>query len=63
MEVINQIVSFWNANAATIAAVLGALLAMSEAMAQIESVKANSVFQAITNGIKFILKNVFKKEV
>lgn len=33
-------------------ALLAALVALSEALAYIPSIKANSIFQAITNGLK-----------
>ncbi len=36
------------------AIVMGALLAMSEALALIPSVKANSIFQAVVNGLVWI---------
>lgn len=35
--------------------ILGALLAVSEALALIPSVKSNSVFQAIINGLKAVV--------
>ena len=36
--------------------VLGALLSLSEVLALIPSVKANSIFQAIVNVVKSLLK-------
>ncbi len=39
--------------------VLGALLALSEALALIPGVKANSIFQAFVNGVKFIKSKIF----
>lgn len=42
-------------------AVLGALLAISEALAFIPGVKANGIFQAIFNGLKKIKDMVSKK--
>lgn len=36
------------------AMILGVMLGMSEALAQIPSIKANSVFQAIMNAMAFI---------
>lgn len=36
--------------------ILGALLSVSELLALIPSVKANSIFQAVVNGIKSLLK-------
>lgn len=37
-----------------VAVILGCLWAMSEGLAQIPSVEANSVFQAIHNGLKWL---------
>ena len=51
MEAISNIVGFVQTPA-----FLGALLAISEALAMIPSIKANSIFQAIFNGIKSIAK-------
>ena len=40
--------------------IVAALLAVSEVIAQIPSIKSNSVFQLIWNGLKY-LKNIGKK--
>jgi hypothetical protein len=63
MAMIESIVAFWVQYAPILAGVFAALWALSEALAQIPAVKANSVFQAIQNGIKFVLVTMFKKEV
>ena len=42
------------------AQILGALFAISEALAYIPSIKSNSVFQLIQNGLKKILDSISK---
>lgn len=37
--------------------IFGGLFVVSEALAKIPSIKANSVFQAIQNGLKFLSGN------
>lgn len=39
--------------------ILGALLATSEALALIPGVAANSVFQAVVNGVRWIKAQIF----
>lgn len=46
----------------TLAIILAALLAISEALALIPGVKANSIFQAIYNGGKSVLGKLPKAE-
>lgn len=43
-------------NPVVLTALLAALLAVSEALALIPSIKANSIFQAIANGLKKLAK-------
>ncbi len=39
--------------------VIGALLALSEALALIPGVAANSIFQAVVNGVKWVKAKIF----
>jgi hypothetical protein len=54
------IIEFFNANAVGIAAVFGALWALSEALSVFPGVKSNGVFQLLSNIIKFVW-GMFKK--
>lgn len=63
MEIIAKIGAWWMENSGMIAAVFMALYALCEALAMNPKVQANSVYQAIRNGIKSILSFVFKKQV
>jgi len=58
MEFIAQLFAFFNGP--NVAVIFAALFALSEALALIPSIKSNSVFQAIVEGLKK-LKDFFIK--
>ena len=58
MEFITKIMEFFQSN--TIAVIVTALWGISEALTGIESIKANGVFQAIRNGLKWIKDTLLK---
>lgn len=54
MELLTSVIEFVQAPAFT--GVVAGLLVISEALASIPSIQANSIFQAVTNGLKSFAK-------
>ena len=58
MEFFTKVMEFFQGN--TMVIIVTTLLCVSEGLSGIESVKANGVFQAISNGLKWIKDTLIK---
>jgi len=58
MELIAKLMEFFQSN--TVALIVTILWSISEGLTAIPSIKANGVFQAIRNGLKWIKDKVIK---
>jgi hypothetical protein len=63
LELISKLPEVWAQYSPFLAALFLALWALSEALAQLEGVASNSVYQLLRSALKTVLRVVFKKEV
>ena len=63
LELISKLPEVWAQYSPFLAALFLALWTLSEALAQIDGLASNSVYQLARSVLKSILKVVFKKEV
>lgn len=54
MEIVSSVIAF--ASTPAFGGIVAGLLVISEALASIPSIQANSIFQAMTNGLKALAK-------
>jgi hypothetical protein len=62
MSMLEKLIELYNLVMLHLPLVLAVLLGISEALALVPQIKANSIFQAILNGLKFIKEKFLPKK-